>query len=92
MIWDYFRISFSSFKSRKLRTALTLLGIFIGIALLVTLMSLGSGLQHFIQGQFEQMGSDKLMIMPGSSMLGGATEGIGRGKRDREVVERTLGV
>lgn len=92
MIADYFRISFSSFKRRKLRTALTLLGIFIGIALLVTLMSLGSGLQNFVQGQFERMGSDKLMISPGTSILGSAAEGLSLGKTDKEVVERTLGV
>jgi len=92
MIKDYFRISFSSFKNRKLRTALTLLGIFIGIALLITLMSLGTGLENFITDQFEQMGSDKLMIMPGSSMFGSAVEGIELTKKDLEAVERTQGV
>ncbi|MBU2590254.1 MAG: ABC transporter permease [Nanoarchaeota archaeon] len=92
MIKDYFRISFSAFKSRKLRTGLTLLGVFIGIALLITLMSLGSGLQKFITDQFEQMGSDKLMIMPGSSMFGAPVEGIELTKKDLEIIERTQGI
>lgn len=92
MISDYFKISFSSFKSRKLRTGLTLLGVFIGIALLVTLMSLGTGLQKFITDQFEQMGSDKIMIMPGSNLLGSVAEGVDLEKKDIEIIRRTLGV
>ncbi len=92
MIKDYLQISFEAFKSRKLRTALTLLGVFIGIALLITLMSLGTGLENFITDQFEQMGSDKIMVSPGSSLLGGTVEGIELTEKDLQVIERLDGI
>jgi len=52
-----------------------MIGIFIGIALVVSLLSLGSGLQEAMNEQFEMMGTNIIMIMPGAgieSMLGSA--------------------
>ncbi|HII71681.1 TPA: ABC transporter permease, partial [Candidatus Woesearchaeota archaeon] len=63
---DYFRLAFRTFMTQKKRTILTLIGIFIGIAAVVSLISLGQGLQDSIQGQFELMGSDKVFIQPGT--------------------------
>src|SRR3989344_2291891 len=59
-------LAFTNLKRRKLRSWLTILGIFIGIAAVVSLISLGQGLQNFIDTQFEQLGADKIIIEPES--------------------------
>ena len=51
MILDYIRFALSNFKARKMRSALTMIGIFIGIAAVVSLVALGQGLQEAITGQ-----------------------------------------
>lgn len=59
---SYLFLAFNNLKRRKLRAWLTILGIFIGIAAVVSLISLGQGLQAFINEQFEQVGGDKILI------------------------------
>lgn len=57
-------LAFNNLKRRKLRAWLTILGIFIGIAAVVSLISIGQGLQAFINEQFEQVGGDKILVQP----------------------------
>ncbi|MEK6949964.1 MAG: ABC transporter permease [Nanoarchaeota archaeon] len=64
MIQDYFAYVFENLRKRKLRSWLTMIGIFIGIAAVVSLISLGQGLQAFFDEQFSALGSDKLFIQP----------------------------
>ena len=66
MITDYFNFSYNSIKKRKLRSYLTMIGVFIGIAAIVSLISLGQGLQAAVTEQFQQAGSDKIFVSPGS--------------------------
>ncbi|MFC2162035.1 ABC transporter permease, partial [Candidatus Altiarchaeota archaeon] len=54
MIGDYIRFSLQSLMHRGVRTWLTMLGIFVGIAAIVALISLGQGLQDYINGEFER--------------------------------------
>ena len=61
---DYFFLAFNNLKRRKLRSWLTMIGIFIGVAAVVALISLGQGLQNAIEEQFENLGKDKLIISP----------------------------
>lgn len=65
---DYFFLAFNSLKRRKLRSWLTILGIFIGIAAVVSLISLGQGLQGYINEQFEALGKDKIIIQTRGTM------------------------
>lgn len=69
MLAEYVRFALKSLKSRKLRSWLTMLGIFIGIAAVVALMSLGQGLKNAVTEAFDAMGTDKVMIFPGSSFF-----------------------
>ena len=62
MIADFFSLSVNNLKRRKLRSLLTMIGIFIGIAAVVSLLSLGQGLQEYISEQFETLGVDKLFV------------------------------
>src|SRR3972149_3157110 len=64
MLKDYFFLALGNLRHRGLRSWLTILGIFIGIAAVVSLISLGQGLQNFIGIQFEQMGGDTIIIQP----------------------------
>ena len=69
---DVFSYSFSAIKLRKLRATLTILGVVIGIAAIVALLSVSTGLQTTIQGQLEKgLSSDTLIVVPGANLLGG---------------------
>ena len=65
MFFDFLKFAFSNLRHRKVRSWLTILGIFIGIAAVVSLISLGQGMQKGIEEQFERLGADKMIIMPG---------------------------
>ncbi|MBU0980448.1 MAG: ABC transporter permease [Nanoarchaeota archaeon] len=62
MILDYFSFSLHGLRQRKLRSWLTMIGIFIGIAAVVSLIGLGEGLRLAIISQFGFLGSDVLSV------------------------------
>lgn len=75
---DFLEITTSAIealKTNKLRSALTSLGIIIGVASVVLLTAIGSGLRDYIAGQFEQLGSNTLFIIPGRIGAGGRGPG-----------------
>ena len=61
---QYVQFSVRNLVRRGVRSWLTMLGIFIGIAAVVALVSLGQGLQRSIDEQFSQLGVDKLIVQP----------------------------
>jgi putative ABC transport system permease protein len=67
----------SDFKRNKVRTALTSLGIMVGVMSVVLLIALGLGLKNYIEGQFESMGANLIMILPGSGFTGEGGGGFG---------------
>ena len=76
-----------------MRTFLTLLGIFIGIAAVVGLISLGQGLQHVIDEQFQLMGVDKIMIIPGQSTIDITAGGnVDLTDSDLDIIRKVRGV
>src|SRR4030043_1078517 len=60
----------SDFKRNKVRTFLTSLGITIGVLSVVMLIALGIGLKNYLKEQFENLGSNMIMVMPGSGIGG----------------------
>ncbi|MEK6860073.1 MAG: ABC transporter permease [Nanoarchaeota archaeon] len=94
MLTDLFSLSVNSMKKRKLRSWLTLLGIFIGIAAVVSLISLGDGLRTAITGQFGALSVDTLTVQnaetgfgpPGSTAVKKLTE------HDLKLIESVPGV
>ena len=77
---DIFGYSFSAIKLRKLRAALTILGVVIGIAAIVALLSITQGLQATITTQLQKgLSTNTLIVTPGQSALGQATSGSGKG-------------
>ena len=61
----------------RLRTAMSLLGVAIGVAAVVLLTALGEGAQRYVSGQFESLGSNLLVILPGKNETTGAFPGVG---------------
>lgn len=59
-----------SLKRNKLRSILTALGIIIGISSIILLISIGSGLQKFVSGQFEKLGANTIFLVPGKVQVG----------------------
>ncbi len=77
---DVFSYSYSAIKLRKLRAALTTLGVVIGIAAIVALLSITTGLQTTITDQLNRgLAADTLLVVSGSSALGGGGGGGGFG-------------
>lgn len=70
MLKDYVVIAFGSLRKRFLRTSLTMIGIFIGIASVVALISLGQGMQAAINAQFASVGTDKIIVQGASAGFG----------------------
>jgi putative ABC transport system permease protein len=90
---DYFFLAFNNLKRRKLRSWLTMIGIFIGIAAVVGLISLGQGLQGAIEKQFEQLGSDTIIITSkGMGPPGSAIGSLKLTSKDLEMIENIKGV
>ncbi|MFA6461251.1 MAG: ABC transporter permease [Candidatus Woesearchaeota archaeon] len=93
MIRDYFLIPWKELRRRKLRSWLTLIGVFIGIAAIISLISLGQGLQNAITSQLSSLGTDKLMIMAKGSSIGSASSAaVKLTDQDVKVVRRTPGI
>src|SRR5512136_2721561 len=77
---DIFGYSFSAIKLRKLRAALTTLGVVIGIAAIVALLSITQGLQATITGQLNQgLSANTLIVTSGSGGFLGGAGGAGGG-------------
>lgn len=93
MIKDFFVLSLNNLRRRKLRSWLTMIGIFIGIAAVVALISLGQGLQDYITEEFEKLGADKIIIQPkGMGPPGTAGPNLILTSEDLKTIENVRGV
>ena len=74
MLLESFRMAFSSVWASKMRSFLTMLGIIIGVASVITMLAIGQGSKRSIQAQISEMGSNMIMIQPGADMRGGVRQ------------------
>jgi len=70
---EFFSIAIRSLLANKLRSALTMLGMIIGVGAVIVLMSVGQGLQNYITSTFEEMGSNLLFVTPANPDAPGIT-------------------
>lgn len=68
---NLFKIAFRALANNKLRAFLTMLGIIIGVASVITMLAIGQGSKKSIQAQISEMGSNMIMIHPGGDRRGG---------------------
>ena len=75
------RVALRGLAANKLRAALTMLGIIIGVAAVITLLSVGKGVEQYVTAQFQGIGSNLLFVFPGGPEE--QTGPPGTGGRDR---------
>jgi len=90
---DYFKFAIDNLKNRKLRSWLTMIGIFIGIAAVVALIGLGEGLRAAINAQFGFLGTD-IIAVTATGGFGPPGTGVVDPLTDKELneIERVKGV
>jgi putative ABC transport system permease protein len=71
------RAALRALRRNKLRSGLTTLGIVIGVAAVIAMVSIGRGANYAVQKQIESLGTNLLMIMPGATTSSGARSGWG---------------
>lgn len=71
---NLFKIALRALANNKLRAFLTMLGIIIGVASVITMLAIGQGSKKSIQSQIAEMGSNMIMISPGADMRGGVRQ------------------
>jgi len=76
-LMELFRISFISLNANKMRSALTMLGVIIGVAAVVSMISIGEGAKDLITSSIEGMGTNLLFVMPGQLKVGMGGHGMG---------------
>jgi putative ABC transport system permease protein len=93
MISDYSKLAVRNLGKRKLRSWLTMIGIFISIATIFVLISVSLGLKGAVEEQFRVLGTDKFFIMPKGQLGGpGTSSAVFLQKADADAVERVAGV
>jgi putative ABC transport system permease protein len=76
-----FRVALRALGRNKLRTALTMLGMIIGVAAVITMVAIGSGAQLAIESQILNAGTNMITIFPGNFSTGGVSMGMGTSVR-----------
>jgi len=74
---DSVNVAFEALNANKLRTALTMLGVIIGVGAVIALMSIGTGAQQAIAKNIRGLGSNLITITPGAVQVGGVSQGNG---------------
>src|SRR5436190_14504330 len=71
------RIAIKALNRNKMRTALTMLGMIIGVAAVITMVALGTGAQSSIESQIQSAGTNMVMVSAGNFSQGGVRQGQG---------------
>ncbi len=71
------KVAFRALRTNKMRSFLTMLGIIIGIAAVIAMMAVGSGAREVISQQIASIGSNIILVLPGSTTSGGLRSGSG---------------
>ena len=71
---NLFKIALRALANNKVRGFLTMLGIIIGVASVITMLAIGQGSKRSIQAEISEMGSNMIMIQPGGDIRGGVRQ------------------
>lgn len=86
------KISLRALRVNKMRSALTMLGIIIGVAAVITMIAVGKGTSEQVSKQIATVGSNMIIVLPGSTTAGGVRGGMGTQmtltRDDAEAIER----
>lgn len=94
-IFEYFRQGFKTLVANKIRTCLSMLGILIGVAAVVATLAIGNGAQKAIEKQLASLGSNLIVLRPGSVRVAGVAQESGTTTRltfeDAEAIKEQIG-
>jgi putative ABC transport system permease protein len=76
-ISNLIKVALRSLRKNKMRTFLTMLGIIIGVASVIAMLAIGQGSKKTVQDSVSSLGTNSIMIFPGSSNQGGVRGGAG---------------
>src|SRR2546427_12064300 len=79
---DLLRFALQALRGHRLRSILTLLGVTIGVAAVVLLTALGEGARLYVTNEFQAIGSNLLIVLPGRTETKGAAPITGGVARD----------
>ncbi len=88
---EAFRVALDALRANRLRSALTMLGVVIGVAAVVILVALGSGAKQEVQSQVEGLGSNIVIVVPGKFELGSAPSVSRLSLDDIDLLGRVMG-
>ena len=71
LLGETIRVALQSIRDHKLRAALTMLGIIIGVGAVIAVVALGTGAQRAVEARIQALGANLLTIFPGQSFMGG---------------------
>ncbi len=71
---DTIRIAIRALLKNKMRAVLTILGVVIGIAAVTTIVSIGQGASQLVSGEFEALGTNVIVVLPGQTRRGGVRQ------------------
>ncbi len=78
---NLFKVAMNALRRNKMRSFLTMLGIIIGVASVITMLAIGQGSKKSIEDQISSMGSNMLFVMPGTMRMGGVQQGSSSSQR-----------
>lgn len=97
---EAWRVAVTALRANRLRSALTMLGVIIGVAAVVMLVAIGTGAKQYVESQVQGLGSNLLLVVPGELTFGSAptssrltladVDEIGRVAGDRQRVAATV--
>ena len=97
--FDIFRLSLSHVRKSKIRSWLTIIGIVIGVAAIVAIISIGQGMQASVAARLGSLGADLITVTPGFSRAqgfeggrGGSGAGVNLTDRDLNIIKQVPGV
>jgi len=76
-VGEYFDQAYRALMANKVRAALSFLGILIGVAAVITMLAIGTGAQKSMQEQMASLGTNLIVLVPGSIQVGGIQQGTG---------------
>lgn len=85
-------IALRSIGANKLRAGLTMLGIIIGVMAVITMLSIGRGMQNMVTAQISSIGTNLLFVRPGSSQQGGVRQQEAQGTLTRQDAEALMAI
>jgi len=88
---DSLRFALNNLTTRGLRSWLTIIGVVIGVAAIIAIVSVGQGLQQAIANQLGALGSDQVYVVPGGSISSNIMSGLGA-KEPGELTDKDLSV